>query len=160
MRDLLELEFLLRYFILHPNEIESWWKADRNTRTSKDSAGRLRPHIAQGDSRQKEIFDNDYIGHCEIATHPTPESMQLQRKKEKNSSPQTPDDPAFMLFCITDMSLHAYSLSRAVLRYEQEIEVPPEYVDKMARKLDRARLSVEPFQHLSRYLIAFRKGLL
>jgi hypothetical protein len=160
MRDLLELEFLVRYFILHPNEIETWWKADRKTRTTRYSAGALRPHIAQGDSRQKEKIDADYIGHCEIATHPTPESMQLQHKKEKNSSPQNPDDPAFMLFCITDTSFHAYSLSRAVLRYEQEIEVPPRYVNKMARKLDRARPSLEPFQHLSRYLIAIRKGLL
>ena len=87
MRDLIELEFLLRYFILHPDEIEVWWGANREVRTHKYNAGRLRRHIAEGNSRQKEKFNADYIGHCEIATHPTPESMKLQHKKEKKLSP-------------------------------------------------------------------------
>jgi hypothetical protein len=83
MRDLIELEFLLRYFTLYPDQIETWWATDRKTRMKKYSPAVLRYYISEGIERRKEIFDDNYIGHCEIAAHPTPESMKLQHNKGK-----------------------------------------------------------------------------
>ena len=45
LRDLIEIEFLLRYFIINPDEIPKWWRSDRKTRLRKYSPQHLRNGI-------------------------------------------------------------------------------------------------------------------
>ena len=79
LRDLLEIEFLLRYFIKNPNRISTWLKADRRTRTTVFSPAALRRDIAEKNKDLLDRMNADYVTHCEIVTHPSPASLIFQR---------------------------------------------------------------------------------
>ena len=77
-RDLLEIEYLLRYFIECPTEVKIWWRGDRRLRQSRFGPGILRGKLAK-DQQMKTKMDDDYFGHSEVAAHPSPLSLELQK---------------------------------------------------------------------------------
>lgn len=107
LRDLIEIEFLLRYFEIYPDKVSEWWHADRKTRLREYSPNELRKHIAKKFPKLKKPMEDDYLGHCEIATHPTPLSLKLQSEFKNNSLFPPSQDWAFVWACIMEVAFHA-----------------------------------------------------
>lgn len=114
LRDLIEIEFLLRYFIINPTEVSTWWHADRETRIKKYSPAKLRKAITKKFPELKKPMEDDYFGHCEIAAHPTPKSLKLQSELGNNSLFYSSKDQIFAWICLMEVSFHATRLAQIV----------------------------------------------
>ena len=112
-RNLVEIELLLRYFDMQPNEITMWWNVDKKRRMQRYSAKRLREEITKKYPEMKQGMENDYWGHSELF-HPTPpiRSISYVFKIETLffSSQKTQGIP----ITIADTSQHALRIAELV----------------------------------------------
>jgi len=141
LRDLIEIEFLLQYFLIKPKEITKWWQADRLTRIKKYTPNKLRIEIGKKYPKMKEAMDADYIGHCEIASHPTPISLRLQNQVKNNTlSPST--DFSFAWVSLFEVAFHAERLAKLVafialrIKHDSLIKEKIQKLEKLSSSLD------------------------
>jgi hypothetical protein len=78
VREVVESEYLLRYFLSDMREIEVWWKFNPKTRSSKYNTGFLRRKICGGNKELEQEMKKDYDGHSELFAHISPSSI-IQR---------------------------------------------------------------------------------
>lgn len=133
LRDLIETEFLLRYFVINPDEISEWWNADRKTRLRKYNPSKLREKIAKKFPKLKKPMEDDYIGHCEIAAHPTPISLKLQRESKNSSLFPPSKDIMFVWVCIMEVSLHAARVSEYVASLGSMLDSQSDFKEKITK---------------------------
>ena len=57
LRDVIEIEYLLRYFLEEPKELGAWWTAGRKIRLHKYRPFLIRDKIAKNDIRLKQKYD-------------------------------------------------------------------------------------------------------
>jgi len=110
LRDTIEVEILLDYFIKNPKELEIWWNCNRQTRLSKYNPSALRKAVTK-DKNQLKRLNADYIAHCEIGTHPTPVSMVLDSSQVKDNKIE---DSLHIYTSIIEVTFHAGRLTRPV----------------------------------------------
>ena len=114
LRDLIEIEFLLRYFVIYPDEILKWWKSDKKTRLQKYSPKHLRKGIFKKYPKMKKPMEDDYFGHCEMASHPTPLSLKLQSEFKDNPLLLPSKDLTFVWVSLMDLSFHAERIAKII----------------------------------------------
>ncbi|MEV5753742.1 hypothetical protein AB0L00_38480 [Actinoallomurus sp. NPDC052308] len=78
MRDVMEIEYLIRDFVHHPDNIDAWLTADDRTLRREFSAVRVRErlHAAQDPSFKTSAESMDYRGHSQ-SLHVRPRSIFL-----------------------------------------------------------------------------------
>lgn len=143
LRDLVEIEFLLQYFTIHPQEIIVWWKADKKTRLDKFSPVRLRNGIAKRYPEMKKPMEDDYAGHCEIASHPTPVSLNIQSDFENNSLTLPSKDLTFVWISLMELSFHAGRLAKIISDLGMIIH-PESNLSAKSDKIQKLSLNLAP----------------
>ncbi len=112
LRDVIEIEILLRYFFSHLNEVEKWYSTDEHTRWKNYRPSVLRKKASGGDNKVEQGMKADYRGHCELGTHPNPVSLLMQQglRGEELRAPIV--DPMFVLSSLHEVAFHAERVSR------------------------------------------------
>jgi len=141
LRDLIEIEFLLRYFLINPSEVPKWWQASRETRLRKYSPSKLRAGISKKFPKLKKPMEDDYFGHCEIASHPTPESLKLQSEFKDNPLLLPSKDLTFVWICLMEVSFHAQRVAELVADLGYTI-YPQTDMEKKLKKLQKLSLNL------------------
>ena len=152
LRDLIEIEFLLRYFEISPDEVSKWWYADRETRLRKYSPKKLREKITKEFPKLKRPMESDYFGHCEIATHPTPISLKLQSEFENDFLFPPSRDLMFVWIVVTEISLHAARVAKFVAYLGDSISPQSDFKTKFD-KLKKVMSDLPVDKELARYLL-------
>lgn len=152
LRDLIEIEFLLKYFTIHPNKVSEWWYADGKTRSREYSPKELRKQIAKKFPESKKPMEDDYFGHCEIATHPTPLSLKLQSEFKNNSLLPPSRDQAFVWACIMEVSFHAARMAHLVA-YLGDMIYPQSDFKKKIDKLQKLTSNTSIEKKVASYIL-------
>ena len=84
IRDLIEIEYSLIFFKKYPNEVNTWYDANRQTRMRKYSQYKIRNKIAD-ETRTEKILNDNYCGHSDMINHITPKSLILQNPHNDTS---------------------------------------------------------------------------
>ena len=101
IRDLIETEYLIAYFLKEPQKMESWFSSDEKIRKKDYSPSILRKKIAGDDESFKKSLDRDYSGHSNFL-HVTPEVLKIQKGLyiRDNKKP----DRRFVRTCLTEIA--------------------------------------------------------
>lgn len=122
LRDVVEIEYLLMYFIREPEKIKFWWHADRATRNQEFRPVVIRQKIAGNDRDLRKRLDLDYAGHSDILTHPTSTSLKLQ-KGIKIKSSSISHDKSIVSICLSEIAFHGKIQSSTLSSMSYEINL-------------------------------------
>lgn len=150
MRDVVESEYLLRYFILNPEKIQVWWKSDKKTRLKKFSPSFLRRKIAGSNIKLKEKLDADYQGHSEIGIHVTPYGLTLSKGFELKSSDIT-YDKTLIEISLVEIADHLTSISNIVGLMGSGL-VNKKMFDKEIKKLNKTTSKLRTYRLIAAVL--------
>lgn len=153
IRDVLEIEFLLRYFFEHPREISDWVRASRKTRMNRFSPARLRREIAGKDERLLSSMEADYLGHCELGTHPTPVSLKLQR-----SLPSEMAKELRIWSTVIEVAFHSERIARWVGFLGIIMDPDGKYFKRRLNELKRLSVNLEVDKKAASMLFGARLG--
>lgn len=112
LREVVEAEYLLRYFIKYPKHIQIWWKSDNFTRIKNYQPSFLRKEIANGNEEFKKAMDDDYKAHSDVFSHISPNSIDAQKKYELflNKGNQFG-----IIMCLQDFAIHSYKIANILV---------------------------------------------
>ena len=155
LRDLIEIEYLLRYFKINIDEVPEWWHADRKTRLKKYSPSKIREKITKEYPELKKPMEEDYWGHSEIAAHPTPISLKLQKEFKNDVLSPHSINPAFIWVVIAEISFHATRLSKLVVYFGDRIYPQLDFKTK-GNKLEKMMSSLDVSKKTARCILHYK----
>ena len=122
-----------------PEEVTRWWKASRNTRLTKYSPRSLRKAVSGHDKKLQSVMTSDYVGHCEVGTHPTPEALVLERRSGAKQHQHYPSTNLVSTWtAIIEVAFHAREIATIVgflgMLIPQHRSVFKKLVDELANR--------------------------
>ena len=138
-RNLVEIELLLRYFVMQLDEITTWWNTDDQTRRHRYSPKRLRNEIARRYPEMKHAMEKDYWGHSELC-HPMP---QISNKFEDETLLLSSQEMRGIPIAILDTSQHALRIAELIGRLGTVIDPKFDFSEQL-KKLEELSPNVLP----------------
>jgi len=146
IRDLIETEYLIEYFLKKPEKMVSWISSDEKTIMRNYSPKKLRKKIAADNIHYKKILDQDYSGHSKFL-HVTPDLLKIQKGYNimNNGNPNS----RFARACLSEIAYHigpiAGTSSELGLLFTKD-----KHFDKNELKLKRLTKSLKFFQMIGK----------
>ena len=137
-RDFVEIELLIVYFTIHPDEIPTWYNANQRKREKEYGPKKLRDEIMEKFPNMESGMKSDYRGHS-ILTHLNPRLLV--------------HSTAHLPFTILDVSQHAARIAQRVavfaieLDTSQRIEGIKRHVEELTRLNDQLLKVKNPIIH-------------
>lgn len=123
LRDVVECEYLLKYFLLNPEKVEEWWKMDRGGRLKQYSPKKLREKLSQGDKKLQQMMNADYAAHSDIYSHISPNSIN---ERYQNDLIKQIEYHLAHVECLHDIAIHSYRIAKTLvtilLSYDSDIK--------------------------------------
>jgi len=158
LRDIVEIEYLLEYFRKDPDMIKVWWYSDDKTMWNKFRPNILRKKIAGNNTELKAKLDDDYKGHSNLSTHPSPMSLALQKgMKIKTEHHNHSYDFTAIRICLAETALHIFSVSQLVCLYGHAITQDKKFTF-LGEKLDKFSKRLDTYTMISAVLLESRLG--
>ena len=124
-RDFVEIEQLIIYFTIHPDEIGTWYNASQTKREKKYSQGKLRDEIMRKFPDMESSMKSEYRGHSTL-THLNPQLLIRST--------------AHLPFAIIDVSQHAERIAQRIAFFTYNLDT--------SKNIEKIKSCIEELTHL------------
>ena len=136
-RDILEVGFLLDFFLIDSSKIHDWKRSDKQQRFNKYRPSIIRKTLDNRDGFKEKIRNKKYQVMCEYAAHATYPGFKLVApKKLVNIGPFF--DSSYLKFIIQELSMHVSIFTIIYTRHFKKqpqslLEANRDYLDKLKK---------------------------